>query len=207
MGAVVGGLHADHGVRLLCGTGVRRVIGGERVQGVELLDGTLLQADLVLVGVGAQPNVDWLRGSALELADGVQCDSGGRTALPHVVAVGDCAAWYDGRLGRHHRVEHWTGALDRPKRAVATLLSGDSSGPEPAPAYFWSDQYDVRIQFAGNAQLADSLRIEDGDPDERSFLAVYRRDHAAVAVLAMNQPRLFTRWRRGLAAAPVTATL
>lgn len=205
MGDVVGSLHADHGVRLLCGTGVRRFTGPERVDGVELDDGRILPADLVLVGVGAQPNVEWLQGSGLVLGNGVVCDAGGLTSVPGVVAVGDCAAWYDNRLARPHRVEHWTGALDRPKRAVTTLLSGDSAGPDVAPAYFWSDQYDVRIQFAGHAASADVVTVEDGDPADRSFLAIYRRDGEPVAVLGMNQPRAFTRWRRALTAAPVRA--
>ena len=203
MGRLVSSLHADHGVRLLCGTGVSRFTGVGRVDGVELQDGRVLPADLVLVGVGAQPNVEWLQGSGVELGNGVACDAGGLTSIPAVVAVGDCAAWYESRLGRPHRVEHWTGALDRPKRAVATLLSGDSTGPDAAPPYFWSDQYDVRIQFAGHAAYADAVTVEDGDPAERSFLAIYRREGEPVAVLGMNQPRAFTRWRRALATAPV----
>jgi NADPH-dependent 2,4-dienoyl-CoA reductase/sulfur reductase-like enzyme len=205
MGRIVSSLHADHGVRLICGTGVRRFTGAGRVDGVELDDGRLLPADLVLVGVGAQPNVDWLQGSGLELDNGVRCDAGGLTSSPGVVAVGDCAAWYDRRLGRHHRVEHWTGALDRPKRAVATLLSGDGSGPDVAPPYFWSDQYGVRLQFAGDARSADSVTIEEGDPAEHCFLAVYRRAQEPVGVLGLNQTRPFTRWRRMLGAPTVPA--
>lgn len=206
MGGIVSTLHADHGVRLICGTGVRGFTGVGRVEGVALDDGRLLPADLVLVGVGAQPNVGWLQGSGLELDNGVRCDAGGLTSSPGVVAVGDCAAWYDRRLGRHHRVEHWTGALDRPKRAVATLLSGDSSGPDVAPAYFWSDQYGVRIQFAGDARSADTVTVEDGAPADRCFLAVYRRDEEPVGVLGMNQVRAFTRWRRLLGAPSVAAS-
>jgi NADPH-dependent 2,4-dienoyl-CoA reductase/sulfur reductase-like enzyme len=205
MGRIVSTLHADHGVRLICGAGVRGFTGVGRVDGVALGDGRLLPADLVLVGVGAQPNVGWLQGSGLELDNGVRCDAGGLTGSPGVVAVGDCAAWYDRRLGRHHRVEHWTGALDRPKRAVATLLSGDSAGPDVAPAYFWSDQYGVRIQFAGDARSADTVTVEDGDPADRCFLAVYRRDQEPVGVLGMNQVRAFTRWRRTLGAPSVAA--
>ena len=206
MGGIVSTLHADHGVRLICGTGVRGFTGVGGVEGVALDDDRLLPADLVLVGVGAQPNVGWLQGSGLELDNGVRCDAGGLTSSPGVVAVGDCAAWYDRRLGRHHRVEHWTGALDRPKRAVATLLSGDSSGPDVAPAYFWSDQYGVRIQFAGDARSADTVTVEDGDPADRCFLAVYRRDEEPVGVLGMNQARAFTRWRRLLGAPSVAAS-
>ncbi|MEO3938899.1 FAD-dependent oxidoreductase [Dermatophilaceae bacterium Soc4.6] len=205
MGAVVGSLHADHGVRLLCGTGVRRFTGAGRVDGVELDDGRILPADVVLVGVGAQPNVEWLQGSGLVVRNGVVCDAGGMTSVAGVVAVGDCAAWHDNRLARPHRVEHWAGALDRPKRAVTTLLSGNSAGPDVPPPYFWSDQYDVRIQFAGHAANGDVVTVEEGDPADRSFLAVYRRGDEPAAVLGMNQPRAFTRWRRALAAAPVPA--
>jgi len=205
MGSVVARLHADNGVALRCGVGVRRFTGSGHVDGVELTDGRVLPADLVLVGVGARPNVDWLLDAGLELGNGVLCDSGGQTSAPGVVAVGDCAAWYDRRLGRHHRVEHWTGALERPKRAVASLLSGDSAGQDAAPAYFWSDQYDARIQFAGDAHGADAVTIEAGDPASGSFLAVYHREQEPVAVLGMNQVRLFTRWRRALNAAPVAA--
>jgi len=209
MGAIVSGLHEHHGVRLLCGTGVNRLVGRDRVEGVELADGTLLPADVVVVGIGAVPNTEWLAGSGVALGNGVECDSKGRTNIPGVVAVGDCASWHDVRLGRPHRVEHWTGALERPATAVSSLLRGEASTPEStrttnAP-YFWSDQYDVRIQFAGHALEADSVTVEEGSVESRSLLAVYRRGEAPVAVLAMNQPRLFGRWRRQLNAASVPA--
>lgn len=209
MGAVVSGLHEHHGVRLLCGTGVSRLVGRGRVEAVELTDGTVLPADVVVAGIGAVPNVEWLRGSGVALGNGVECDSEGRTSVPGVVAVGDCASWHDPRLGRAHRVEHWTGALERPATAVTSLLRGSALGAEPAkPAnapYFWSDQYDVRIQFAGHAAEADSVSVEEGSVESRSLLAVYRRGAVPVAVLAMNQPRLFGRWRRQLNSAAVPA--
>lgn len=200
MGGVVSRLHAAHGVRLLCGTGVRRFTGTGRVDGVELTDGRVLPADVVVVGVGAQPNVEWLTGSGVEVGNGVVCDASGRTSVPEVFAVGDCASWFDRRLGRHSRVEHWTGAIERPKHVAAALVSGGNREADPAPPYFWSDQYDVRIQFAGDAGSADSVVVEEGDPEGHSFLAVYRREGETVAVLGLNQPRLFTRWRRALAA-------
>ncbi len=204
MGHAVSRLHEDHGVRLRCGTGVRRLTGKRRVSGVELVDGTHLRADVVVVGVGAVPNTGWLAGSGLTLDDGVRCGPDGSTEVPGVVAVGDCAAWYEPVLRRHHRVEHWTGALERPRIAAATLL-GATSGALAAPPYFWSDQYGVRIQFAGHAQGADDVSLEAGDVDSRSFLAVYRRDGHPVAVLGLDQVRLFTRWRRSLAAPPLAA--
>ncbi|WP_430377455.1 NAD(P)/FAD-dependent oxidoreductase [Streptomyces sp. B1-3] len=202
MGGIVSALHADHGVRLLCGTGVKGLSGESRVEAVLLEDGRSLPADLVVVGVGARPCVEWLAGSGIELADGVVCGTDGRTSLAGVVAVGDCASWYDPRAGLHRRVEHWTGALERPDAAVAALLAGGAVEPAaPRPPYFWSDQYGVRIQFAGHAAGADSVTIEEGARDDRNVLAVYRRGEHPVAVLGMNQPRLFMRWRKQLAAA------
>ncbi|MFC8248025.1 NAD(P)/FAD-dependent oxidoreductase [Streptomyces chartreusis] len=201
MGAVVSALHADHGVALLCGVGVKGLSGERRVDAVLLEDGRTVPADIVVVGVGARPNVEWLEGSGVVLDNGVKCGADGRTSLAGVVAVGDCANWYDPRAGLHRRVEHWTGARERPDAAIAALLAGGAVEPGvPRPPYFWSDQYGVKIQFAGHAAGADSVTIEDGTPDERNVLAVYRRSGIAVAVLGMNQPRLFTRWRKHLAA-------
>jgi NADPH-dependent 2,4-dienoyl-CoA reductase/sulfur reductase-like enzyme len=200
MGAVVSGLHADHGVRLLCGVGVKGLSGETRVDAVLLEDGRSVPADVVVVGVGARPCVEWLEGSGIALDDGVKCGADGRTSLAGVIAVGDCANWYDPRAGAHRRVEHWTGARERPDAAVAALLAGGAVEPGvPRPPYFWSDQYGVKIQFAGHAAGTDSITIEAGTADDRDLLAVYRRAGNPVAVLGMNQPRLFARWRKQLA--------
>ncbi|WP_371648515.1 NAD(P)/FAD-dependent oxidoreductase [Streptomyces mirabilis] len=201
MGDVVSALHMDHGVRLLCGVGVKGLSGERRVDAVLLEDGRSIPGDIVVVGVGARPCVEWLAGSGVELDNGVKCGADGRTSLAGVVAVGDCANWYDPRAGAHRRVEHWTGARERPDAAIATLLAGGAVEPGvPRPPYFWSDQYGVKIQFAGHAAAADSVTIEAGAADDRDVLAVYRRAGVPVAVLGMNQPRLFTRWRKQLAA-------
>ncbi|MEU9454039.1 FAD-dependent oxidoreductase [Streptomyces sp. NPDC048277] len=202
MGRVVSALHSDHGVRLLCGVGVKGLSGERRVDAVLLEDGRSVPADTVVVGVGARPCVEWLEGSGITLDNGVKCGSDGRTDVAGVVAVGDCANWYDPRTGGHRRVEHWTGALERPAAAVATLLAHGATEPgTPRPPYFWSDQYGVKIQFVGNAAGADSVTVEEGSTDDRSFLAVYRRAGRQVAVLGMNQPRLFTRARKQFTAA------
>lgn len=201
MGALVSALHADHGVRLLCGVGVKGLSGEKRVDAVLLEDGRSIPADIVVVGVGARPCVEWLEGSGVALDNGVKCGADGRTSLAGVIAVGDCANWYDPRTGSHRRVEHWTGAKERPDAAVATLLAGGAVEPGvPRPPYFWSDQYGVKIQFAGHAAGADSVTVEEGAADDRNVLAVYRRAGRPVAVLGMNQPRLFTRWRKQLSA-------
>jgi NADPH-dependent 2,4-dienoyl-CoA reductase/sulfur reductase-like enzyme len=204
LGAAVAQLHGEHGTRLLCGAPVAGLTGTDRVTGVELADGRHLPADVVLVGIGAIPNVEWLRDSPIELVNGVVCDAGGATTIPNVVAVGDCAAWHEPTVGWPHRVEHWTGALERPAIAIATLL-GRHDGTAAKPPYFWSDQYDRRIQFAGIAHPGDEITFEVGGLRDASFLAVYRREGQPVAVLGVDQPKLFTRWRRQLAFVPVPA--
>ena len=203
LGAAVARLHTEHGTRLLCGAPVAGLTGGDRVTGVVLADGRRLAADVVVVGIGAIPNIEWLRDSPLELANGVVCDEGGATSIPNVVAVGDCAAWHEPSVGWPHRVEHWTGALERPAIAVATLLAGGRHHGTPAkPPYFWSDQYGRRIQFAGIADPGDEITFEVGSAARRQLPGRVSPRGQPVAVLGVDQPRLFTRWRRQLASSP-----
>jgi NADPH-dependent 2,4-dienoyl-CoA reductase/sulfur reductase-like enzyme len=206
LGTIIASAHAINGTTLVCGVGVAGLTGVDRVTGVNLVDGRHLPADVVVVGIGGVPNIEWLQGSGLELGNGVICGAGGETAIPNVVAVGDCAAWRDAVTGMAHRVEHWTGALERPAIAVATLLAGGlHQGTAVKPPYFWSDQYGLRIQFAGISRPGDEIAIEEGSCDEHCFLATYRREGHLVAVLGVNQPRLFARWRRQLVAVPTPA--
>ncbi|MEE6166753.1 MULTISPECIES: NAD(P)/FAD-dependent oxidoreductase [unclassified Mycolicibacterium] len=211
LGAVIASAHAVNGTTLICGVGVVGLTAehdsrqgshsARRVTGVDLADGRHLPADVVVVGIGGIPNIEWLHGSGLRLGNGVLCGSNGQTGIPNVVAVGDCAAWLDASTGVAHRVEHWTGALERPAIAVSTLLSAGSDPCSPVkPPYFWSDQYGSRIQFAGIAAPDDEIVIEDGSCEDHCFLATYRRDNRIVAVLAIDQPRLFSRRRRQIAA-------
>jgi NADPH-dependent 2,4-dienoyl-CoA reductase/sulfur reductase-like enzyme len=208
IGRVVAGLHTANGVSLECGVPVSALIGRGPVEGVELADGRVVPADLVLAGIGSEPAVDWLRTSGLDLSNGVVCDARGATAARGVWAVGDCSAWYDPAVGSPHRIEHWTDSRERPAHAVRALLTGTAGDPEPAPLrapYFWSDQYGVRIQFAGHRLASDQLVIEDGSVDEGNLLATWRRDDAIVAVLGLNQTRAFARHRKALGRVPVTA--
>lgn len=203
VGAVVAGLHATHGVELIVGTPVLAIRGEGRVSGVELADGRLLDADVVVVGIGGIPNVEWLDGSGLSIDRGLLCDADGRTDSPHVFGVGDCAAWFDPEYGQHRRIEHWTEARDRPLAMVDALLAGSGGRPETATRrapYFWSEQYGVRIQYAGRRHGDERVSFEAGSVAGEDLLAVYWRGDEPVAVLGMNQPKIFNRWRRALRA-------
>ncbi|MFE7271486.1 NAD(P)/FAD-dependent oxidoreductase [Streptomyces sp. NPDC057623] len=205
MGQVCSSLHSDHGVGLLCGTGVAELVGEDRVTGVRLADGRLLPADIVVVGVGVRPNTDWLAGSGVRVDDGVVCDAGCSTSVPGVVAVGDVARCPHPFTGRHARIEHWSNATEQAKTAARTLLSG-ASAPAPLTApYFWSDQYKVRIQVAGHVAPGAEPEVVEGDVDSRTFTAVYRREGTPVAVLSLNQPKFFNRLRRTLVPAAAAA--
>jgi NADPH-dependent 2,4-dienoyl-CoA reductase/sulfur reductase-like enzyme len=196
---VVADLHDQHGVEVVTGSRVRRVRETHDRLAVVLVDGRELEGSTVVLGLGAMPAVGWLAGSEVELDDGVVCDSVGATSMAGVVAVGDCAAWYDPDLGRHHRVEHWTAARERAAVAARTLLSGGSAEHPPRrPPYVWSDLHGRRIQLAGHRDLADSVTVEEGSVEEGSFLVVYRRDGEPVAALAVDQPKKFMSVRRSL---------
>ncbi|MGH3437787.1 MAG: NAD(P)/FAD-dependent oxidoreductase [Sciscionella sp.] len=208
MGAVCASLHAEHGVKLITSAGNARLAGAGRVTAVRFGDGRELPADVVVVGIGAVPATDWLAYSGLTVDGGVLTDSRCATTIPGVVAVGDCAISRHPGTGELRRVEHWTNALQRPTVAVATLLGRDYQPPVSARVpYFWSDQYGVRIQFAGYYRPGDHVEVVDGDTTARRFVAVYRRAGTPSAVLAMNDSKPFNRWRRELATQAGAATL
>ncbi|MCE7005012.1 FAD-dependent oxidoreductase [Kibdelosporangium philippinense] len=195
MGAACAGLHARNGVTLITGVTVSGVTAHE----VSLADGRKIPADIVVAGIGAIPNVEWLAGSGLVVDGGVVTDARCVTNIPQVVAVGDCASSFNDHAGAVIRLEHWTNALQQPKIAAASLLGRTSvHAARFSVPYFWSDQYGARLQFAGHRRDGDEVEVVEGSV-EGSFAAVYRRDSRPVAVLAVDQPRVFGRWRRELA--------
>jgi len=212
LGAVCAGLHAANGVALLTGTTVVDWLtaddgaGRRRVTGLELSDGQRLRADVVVVGIGMQPAAGWLADSGLALDHGVMTDAGYVTDRPNLVAVGDVAQPWNPRTARYERREHWTDAADGPATAVRNLLAGRTVQVADKPRYFWSDQYGARIQYAGAAEPSDEVRFVEGAADDGAFVATYHRDGATTAVLAMNNPRLFTRLRRQLANTTLATT-
>ncbi len=207
LGAACTALHEDNGVRLITGTAVTGLVGTDRVQGVRLAGGRSEPADVVVVGIGALPNIEWLAGSGIDHDNrGVWTDAGGATNIPHIVAAGDCTFSHCPYAGVELRQEHWTNAMQQPAAAVETLLGQTVTAARPSAPYFWSDQYGARLQFAGHRLSDDAVEIVEGDLDSRRFVAGYRRRGDLVAVFAMNQPKLFGKWRRQLVA-PALAEL
>ncbi len=197
MGRVLSQVHVDNGVALRTGVGVARFEGNDRVEQVVLDDGSTIDADLVVVGVGVGPEVAWLEGSGLTLANGVGCDAN-CAASPGVVAAGDVARWHNPLFDTDMRVEHWTNAAEQGVAAARTLLAmAKRVEPEPfAPVpYFWSDQYGLKIQYVGASRPDDEVVVVDGSTDERRFLAVYGRGGRVVAALAIGRPGLLMTYR------------
>jgi 3-phenylpropionate/trans-cinnamate dioxygenase ferredoxin reductase subunit len=208
MGSVMADLHRDHGVDVRLGAAVAGLDGGDdgRVERVRLADGASIEADVVVVGIGVVPNTGWLEGSGLTLDDGVVCDAT-TLAAPGVVGAGDIARWPSRRFGELMRVEHWDNAIAMGAHAARRLLAwleaervGDQATPEPEPydpvPWFWSDQYDRKIQLAGRSAGADEVRVVDGSTEERRFVALYRRGDRVVGALAMNHPRQLLAYQR-----------
>jgi NADPH-dependent 2,4-dienoyl-CoA reductase/sulfur reductase-like enzyme len=197
MGAVMADLHRDHGVDVRLGVGVVLIEGGDRVERVRLTDGAVLDVDLVVVGIGVVPNTHWLEESALTLDNGVLCDAT-CLAAPGIVAAGDVARWPNDRFDEVMRVEHWDNAIEMGGHAARTLLAdlrGDVGEPYRPVPWFWSDQYDRKVQLAGRAGPDDIVEVVSGSTDERRFVAFYGRGGRLVGVLGMNQPAKVMRWR------------
>jgi 3-phenylpropionate/trans-cinnamate dioxygenase ferredoxin reductase subunit len=193
IGAVMADLHRDNGVDVRLGVGVEGLDGTGRVESVRLADGSVVPADLVVVGIGVVPNTAWLEGSGLTLENGVVCDDT-TLAAPGVVAAGDVARWRSRRFGELMRIEHWDNAITMGAHAARRLL-GQAEPYDPVP-WFWSDQYDRKIQLAGRSADTDEVRIVDGSTDERRFVALYRRGDRITGVLAMNRPRPLLMYRQ-----------
>ena len=201
LGAACAALHLDQGVDLRCGVTVAGFEGNGRVTGVRLGDGEVVEADVVVVGIGVVPETVWLESSGLTLDNGVVCDSTCATSAPGVVAAGDIARWPNNLFGETMRVEHWSNAVEQGAAAAKRLLAGPGEAVEFAPVpYFWSDQYDTKIQFLGRCCPTDEVRIVDGSIEERRFVALFGRDGRLMGALAFNRPRLLMAYRKLLAA-------
>ncbi|GIU89739.1 MAG: pyridine nucleotide-disulfide oxidoreductase [Acidimicrobiia bacterium] len=202
LGEVLARVHRDHGVDLRTNVVVDAIEGdGGAVTGVRLGDGTVIDADVVLVGIGAQPETSWLEGSGLALDDGVVCDATGLVA-PGIVAAGDVANWPNPLFdGRRMRLEHWTNAVEMGVHVASRLLAGDRGADRvfaPVP-FVWSDQYDRKIQVVGHLAEATDVHVCHGTLDEYRFVALFGRHGRLVGALGFNRPRQVMQYRRMIA--------
>ncbi|GAB3431083.1 NAD(P)/FAD-dependent oxidoreductase [Actinophytocola sediminis] len=187
IGELVGRTHRDHGVRLRMNTGVSGFVSvNGSVTGVELADGTVLDADVVVVAVGAVPATAWLADSGLSTGDGVECDAMCRAA-PGIYAAGDVASWHNPLFGRRMRVEHRLNATEQGMAVAANLLGADR--PFAPVPYFWSDQYDLRLGAYGIFPEHASMTVVHGEVADGRFAAAYVEHDTVVGVLGWNCPR------------------
>lgn len=203
IGALIAGLHSDHRVRLRPRTGVTDLVGSDgRVTGVLLDDGTVQPADCVLVAIGAVPEVGWLRSSGIPLGNGIRCDEYCQAA-PGVYAAGDVASWPSPRYGRRLRLEHRMNATEQGTTAARNLLGGNTEAFDPVP-YFWSDQYDVKIQAHGVFPTGAEPQVVEGSTADGRFVALYREDGRTVGVLGWNSAKQARQYRQQLIEDPVS---
>lgn len=196
-GAALGRLHELHGAALRCGVAVESLRGTTRVEAVRLADGTELAADLVVVGIGADPATGWLVGSGLDLEDGVVCDET-LSAAPGVWAAGDVARWLSPDFRTLLRLEHWTNASEQAGHAVANILDPAAATPYRHVPYFWSDWYGSRIQFVGVPWGEPEVVSNDWDAD--NFAALYRHEDRLVGALTLNRRSDIMKYRALIAA-------
>ena len=195
----------DSGVDVRVGVGVAGLDAAEggRVRGVRLADGHEIPAELVVVGIGVAPVTGWLEGSGLVLDDGVVCDET-CLAAAGIVAAGDVARWPNSRFGVTMRVEQWENAVEQGEHAARRLLAelgapGGSEEPYAPLPWFWSDQYDRKIQMAGHPSASDEVELVEGSFAERRFVTLFRDGDRCTGVFGVNRPRHVMQARMQLA--------
>lgn len=182
-GAMFAELHSHHGVKLRLGTGVVELRGTTRVESVVLDDGGVEHVDTVVVGIGVTPRVELARRAGLDVSDGIVTDEHLRTSAPSVYAAGDVASAWHPHFRRHLRVEHWANALNQGLTAGANAVGG-SDVYDRLP-YFFSDQYDLGLEYVGHHGPDDRLVVR-GRPEARELVGFWHRDGDVTAAIAVN---------------------
>jgi len=180
--------HRRRGVNLRTGTAIDEWIGETRVEAVRLSDGSTLPVDLVVVGIGILPNVELAQAAGLAVDNGIVVDEYAQTSDPDILAAGDCAQHMNHFLGRAVRLESVPGAQEQARTAALTICGRPA--PHAAVPWFWSDQYDLKLQMVGLSQGYDRLVLR-GDPEQESFCAFYLKDGRVLSVDAVNRPQEF----------------
>ena len=201
-GKVAAALHLRYGTDLRCGVGVTALEGSSRVEKVVLDDGTVIEADLVVVGIGVRPATGWLASSGIALHErdgGILCDETLATNLPGVYAAGDVAHFPNPLFGGEMmRVEQWTNAAEQGALAAKNALDPENAKPSAAVPYFWSDWYESRIQFVGIPQ-SEEIRVASEELGEEKFLALYRRGDKLGGVLTVDRQNQIMKYKRMIA--------
>jgi NADPH-dependent 2,4-dienoyl-CoA reductase/sulfur reductase-like enzyme len=194
-------LHRDRGVDVRLGTGVAGIVGDGRVEAVELANGERIDADVVVVGLGAAPNIEWLADSGLKLDGGLACDRTlTTTGDPEILGAGDIVTWpHPLADGEPIRIEHWTVAAEQGQLAGRNaILAADERKPYVVPPYFWSDQYDVKIQSLGLPGRAEGVELLESTPDRSRQVYGAERDGRLVGIIAINAARRLGTYRMAL---------
>jgi NADPH-dependent 2,4-dienoyl-CoA reductase/sulfur reductase-like enzyme len=192
VGAALGRLHTAKGVTLRTGVGVARIDG----RGVHLADDTVVEGDVVVVGIGVVPNTEWLDGSGAEVDNGVVCDETLRVVgLPDAWAAGDVTRWPHARYG-DIRIEHWTNAVEQGQH-VAGCITGDVK-PFATVPFVWSDQYDHRIQIVGRPSPTDEIRVVHGSLDAPPWAVEHVRDGEVMGVTGVDAVKVVMPYRRSM---------
>ena len=188
--------HTNQGVRFRLSTGVSALTGKKRVKSVTTSEGEEIPADLVVIGVGILPNTELATEAGLDVDNGIVVDDHCRTGDPDVYAVGDCTSHPNAIYGRRLRLESVHNAVEQAKTAAANICGQDTSYSQVP--WFWSDQYDLKLQIAGLSEGYDSVAIR-GNPAERSFSCLYLKENRLIAVDAINAPRDFVQSKQLIA--------
>lgn len=183
MGRFYRDLHADHGVELHLGVGVTALRGRDTVEEVLLTNGQVLACDAIVAGVGAAPRVELAQAAGLAVDDGVLTDAHLATSIPGIFAAGDVARAWHPRLARRIRLEHWSSALNQGPAAARNML-GIATVYDRIP-FFFSDQYDVGMEYSGSAADWDQV-IFRGNPSDRKFIVFWLKDGLLVAGMNVN---------------------
>jgi 3-phenylpropionate/trans-cinnamate dioxygenase ferredoxin reductase subunit len=176
-------VHRDHGVTLRAGAELERFEGSEQVTGVRLGDGEVIDCDLVVVGIGIVPRTGLAEAAGLEVDDGIVTDERLETSAPGIFACGDVASAHHPFYGRRLRVEHWANALHQPETAARAMLGKDASY-DRIP-YFFSDQYDVGMEYSGYATEWERIAFR-GDPGDGEFIAFWLQEGRVIAGMNVN---------------------
>lgn len=177
-------LHIEHGVDLREGIGLKELRGDDRVRNAELTDGTMLDVDFVIVGVGITPDTKLAEAAGLEIENGIRTDAYGRTSDPSIYAAGDCASFP--HEGQQMRLESVGNAIDQGELVARNILGANV--PYMPKPWFWSDQYDVKLQIAGLSAGHDEVVVREGDGTRSHW---YYRAGQLIAIDAMNDPRAY----------------